>query len=1217
MTKTGKFALWVGGSIGVLVAVLLAIAILAPRFVDLDSIRRDVYDEIEHKIGVQAEFKLISLSLFPRPRIRLRDGTVSRSSQVIGSIERMTVYLRILPLLTGRKEVGGLDISAPLISLPVPAPPGSEEGTGGSGFSDIQARIVSALSRICSSEQGTSIRIRGGRLNLADAGGSSFNFERINASVTITSKGLEGKLSSKSNLWEGLSANLSFSPDAGAGKGRVTLSRFHPQLLTDFLFPSAPQRLGESLVDLDVNFNANGPRVFYADFKGSIPGLLLEREDVKVPVKGGKIAGSFSADSGKISLSLSRAELEQPRLQATGSFLLDPRAPSVKAELHGANVDAGALRDVALVLLKRYRGVRNTFNVVRGGDIPVITVTAQGSSTADLSKLKNYTIRGDMVNGIIYIPPVKLEVTNASGHALISDTILEATDLKGITVGSSTARDGYLKLGLKRRKGGDAPFNFNIELDADLAQLPPVLERAVKNEAFQRELALIKDVEGWASGRLILGDSRKHVETRVELGNLSLRCRYERMPYGVDVSGGPFVYAGTMVSDESLSGRIGKSTFSNVSATIDWEPEKSGIKVSTSAPAQIDLQQIHSWFTWYAGTRQAIKEISSIKGILDVSSLDLSGELFKPRDWRFEMKGGLRDVVAESSGWPGPFSVTSGGLEANQDGSKITDWRSGLLDATFVMSGKISGYPSRASLADLSFAGNIGPQANQWVGELFDIPRELRLRSPVSLAGVRLAWSREGGVDFSGDFSVQNGPRVSMDLEKNHDELSIKKLKINDDQSDVFLSFDLKNREFDLGFVGALSNSTVDHLLISNEFIQGRVQGDFHAHIVVDQPVKSMAEGNLRASGFTYAWKKFGPVKLDEIRVDAAGNRITVKSAGIEAFDKHFDLSGNVQFSDAGYLLDMDLAASGLDWEDINKLIDLKKNLGAQGESGRPMPINGTVDVKAGSFSYKSFTWKPVEAVVSLSPLGEDIEVTEAGLCGISTPMKIRVLPGEIQIDAKPHAKYVDINPTIACFWKKEGLVTGHFDLDGKLDAEAHTASLSWESLARELDGDLLFNALGGRIYRWTILSKIFSLINVTELYRGTLPDLTKEGLAYNSIRARGHLSDGKLQLRDSVIDGPSVKMVWSGEIDLVNDTVDLTVLVAPLKTIDSIIALIPFVNYVLGGALVSIPVKVTGEISDPTVVPLSPLAVGSELLGYMRRVLNLPFKVIQPLIKQ
>jgi hypothetical protein len=49
----------------------------------------------------------------------------------------------------------------------------------------------------------------------------------------------------------------------------------------------------------------------------------------------------------------------------------------------------------------------------------------------------------------------------------------------------------------------------------------------------------------------------------------------------------------------------------------------------------------------------------------------------------------------------------------------------------------------------------------------------------------------------------------------------------------------------------------------------------------------------------------------------------------------------------------------------------------------------------------------------------------------------------------------------------------------------------------------------------------------------------------------------------------------------------------------------------------VSIPVKVTGNIADPTVVPLSPAAVGSELVGYMERVFKLPFKVIQPLMKQ
>jgi len=86
------------------------------------------------------------------------------------------------------------------------------------------------------------------------------------------------------------------------------------------------------------------------------------------------------------------------------------------------------------------------------------------------------------------------------------------------------------------------------------------------------------------------------------------------------------------------------------------------------------------------------------------------------------------------------------------------------------------------------------------------------------------------------------------------------------------------------------------------------------------------------------------------------------------------------------------------------------------------------------------------------------------------------------------------------------------------------------------------------------------------------------------------------------------------GNINLVNKKLDLKILVAPLKSVDSVVKKIPLVNHVLGGTLISIPIKVEGVVGDPTVTPLSPSAVGSGLMGIMKRTLELPFKIIEPL---
>ena len=87
------------------------------------------------------------------------------------------------------------------------------------------------------------------------------------------------------------------------------------------------------------------------------------------------------------------------------------------------------------------------------------------------------------------------------------------------------------------------------------------------------------------------------------------------------------------------------------------------------------------------------------------------------------------------------------------------------------------------------------------------------------------------------------------------------------------------------------------------------------------------------------------------------------------------------------------------------------------------------------------------------------------------------------------------------------------------------------------------------------------------------------------------------------------------GNIDLIKKKVNLVVLVAPFKTVDRIVKHIPLVGNILGGTLISIPFRAIGNLDDPDVIPLSPTAVGSGMLGILERTLKLPITIIQPVL--
>jgi len=62
-----------------------------------------------------------------------------------------------------------------------------------------------------------------------------------------------------------------------------------------------------------------------------------------------------------------------------------------------------------------------------------------------------------------------------------------------------------------------------------------------------------------------------------------------------------------------------------------------------------------------------------------------------------------------------------------------------------------------------------------------------------------------------------------------------------------------------------------------------------------------------------------------------------------------------------------------------------------------------------------------------------------------------------------------------------------------------------------------------GRINKMTFLSRIFSYLNVTELLRGKVPDLRKEGFPYRTLIVRGRRKDGKFLLGELSMDAPSM----------------------------------------------------------------------------------------------
>jgi hypothetical protein len=158
----------------------------------------------------------------------------------------------------------------------------------------------------------------------------------------------------------------------------------------------------------------------------------------------------------------------------------------------------------------------------------------------------------------------------------------------------------------------------------------------------------------------------------------------------------------------------------------------------------------------------------------------------------------------------------------------------------------------------------------------------------------------------------------------------------------------------------------------------------------------------------------------------------------------------------------------------------------------------------------------------------------------------------------------------------------------------------------------MAFASQDGRIDYSSVLMKIFSILNITDVFTGGRSDLAEKGFGYSRAHAAAELGGGKMRFNEILIDGNSLKITGQGSVDLVDRTVDITLLAAPLKIVDRIVNKIPIINYIAGGSLISIPLHVEGKMDNVKVVPLEPAAVGRGLLDLMGRTLKAPFKLVE-----
>jgi hypothetical protein len=726
-------------------------------------------------------------------------------------------------------------------------------------------------------------------------------------------------------------------------------------------------------------------------------------------------------------------------------------------------------------------------------------------------------------------------------------------------------------------------------------------------------------------GRLLVREAKRDVITVQDL-NAGIAL----MPKGIEISfmgdvwrwghisvQGEFYKDGNNILINDLSVSTGGSLVSIFSAKLRLEDTPT-LEIASGKAVMI-LDDIYERRSSLTSLYDPLRNMKKLKGAVKVESIKLSGALLHPQKWIIETTGSVKDIDVYFSQLPGPVKIERGQFKANMSTVTLKNVQAYIFDSSFTASAVISRSMQEIDSADVVMSGNIGPETVRWISKMFNLPPEQTVRAPLSVSDAHIIWQTGSNLAITGTAAVQNGPTVSVDLRRYAEELAIKQLIIRDEDSHAGITLVYGKNLVDFSFRGSLTEKALNRMFTRTSFHHGWMKGDFRAHIQLDRPGESTAQGYLEGAHLIVPLGVNEPVKIGHANLHADNKTVKVDSATFSFGDNDFALKGNVKVSGNGFRIDMDASTDGINVDAISQALTVNKNVAPpqptahSGKSSKKNPaLQGIIRLKAKSVTWGKYTAIPVRANILLDRKGVGVAITDAALCGISLAGNLRFADEYSQLNFKPEATSEQLEPVLDCLWGKDLRISGSVDLKAEVNARGKS-----DTLVRALTGKVDIRAKDGCIYRFPLLAKILSFLNVTELLRGKVPNLNAAGLDYNSIIIKGDLRNGNFVLQEAIIDGTTMQLVGQGEIDIPNNKVNLTVLVAPFKTVDYLVSKIPLVGYVLKGTLISIPLRITGKLDDPNIITLSPTAVGKGVLGIMTRTLLLPVKIIEPIIPQ
>lgn len=841
---------------------------------------------------------------------------------------------------------------------------------------------------------------------------------------------------------------------------------------------------------------------------------------------------------------------------------------------------------------------------IREGRIPALALTAHIPLPCDENWSRYISLQGNAEAMTLSIPEIGFDVHALSGALNVSGGMVEVKDLNA-RIGNSRISDGILRLDSADQF---KPVLIKAGISADLAELPGFLH-LIPSPGLRAELGLIKNPSGTAGGIVTVQRHGNFYSTEVAINELTLNARYRSFPAPLFLERGTVTCSGGILAFKDFSGRLGASVLPEISVSFGIMDDD---RFSASARgATVVFDDLYAILSSFDETKTFIAPVTKAAGSALIQDIAVNGPLSSPVAWAFSLRGSVSSASFSISGVDGPVAIKSGSINLDQNRIALSSLNIRFFDAALSGSLILDGYRGGLQITAGEAAGSLGKKSIAQAAEYLNVPRDLLLRTPLSVKKAKFARQQGGAATFTGELVFPEDTRASIDVKTQPGNFEMRSLKIQDARSQCTGSLGIRDDLFTVAYRGTLDKTTLDRVFADNRLVQVWIKGDFTAVFNEKTPLESFATGTVSWKNAGYTGFKLLPLTINSASVTAHGRDIVIDAAHITAGKSSAGIAGSVRFDENGFNLDIDMSSDSIDLDTDGGLFSGdNKTVESPHEEFWDTPLRGIVRLKAEEFKKDGITWSPFHADIAFSDRKITAAATDIKLCSIALPGSMQITPEIITLEAHPEAKGIHAKNVIQCLTGEKSIITGTLDIKSDLAGQGKPSDI-----IDSLTGKVTITARKGHIYKSTLLTKIVSFLSIRNLLFGGARDFAKKGFAYRSIEIHGEVRGDTFIVHDAVLNSNSLTIVSQGKINLKNKSLELTALATPFQIQDLVLMAVPVVGVIFSKTLIGVPIRISGNLEDAKLSPGSPAAIGKGIAAIVKNVVKLPVQIIEPVL--